>query len=128
MDEGAYDKGGGRGFVFATDPTEDKSHRNGLGRTRSIDLAGVTKIWLKIGDNAGIDLEESSFFVSEEAEVSVPIFSIWKFHFGDKSYRGIRRVLASGEEDTDCFQGQGSHPARESGSSVGGVNPEMGQV
>jgi hypothetical protein len=67
MDERAYERGGGRGFVFATDATDDKSHRNGFGCTRSIDLARDTKIWLKIGDNAGIDLEESGFFVSKEA-------------------------------------------------------------
>jgi hypothetical protein len=128
MDEGAYERGGGRGFVFATDSAKDNSHRNGFGSTRSIDLARVTKIWLKIGDNAGIDLEESGFFVSEEAEVSVLIFSILKFHFCDQSHRCIGRVLGLGEEDTACFQGEGSHPARESDSSVGGVNPEMGQV
>jgi len=128
MNEGAYERGGGRDFVFATDPTEDKSHRNGLGRTRSIDLAGVTKIWLKIGDNVGIDLEESGFFVSKEPEVSAPIFSIWKFHFGGKSYRVIRRVVGPCEEGTARFQWECSHPARESGSSVGGLNPEMGQV
>jgi len=67
MDEGAYKRGGGRDFFFATDATDDKGHRNGLGCTRSIDLARDTKIWLKIGDNSGIDLEESGFFVSEEA-------------------------------------------------------------
>jgi len=67
VDDGAYERGGGRGFVFATYATDDKSHRDGFGCTRSIDLARVTKIWLKIGDNTGIDLEESGFFVSEEA-------------------------------------------------------------
>jgi len=105
MDEGAYERGGGRGFVFATDSAKDKSHRNGFGCTRSIDLARVTKIRLEIRHDTGVDFEESGFFVSEEAQVSFLIFSVRKFHFGDKSYRSIRRVLTLGEEDTACFQG-----------------------
>jgi hypothetical protein len=67
MDEGAYERGGGRGFVFATDSAKDKSHRNGLGCARSTDLARVTKIRLEIRRDTGVDFEESGFFVCEEA-------------------------------------------------------------
>ena len=128
MDEGAYKRGGGKGFVFAADSAEDKSHRDGLRRARSVDLARVTKIRLEIRHDTGVDFEETGFFVSEEAEVSVLIFSIRKFHFSDQSHRGIRRVVGLSEEGAARFHGERSHPARESGSSVGGVNPEMGQV